>query len=365
MDKFDEPVNYFDMDLKGVFKLNKTAHLRLGLYINTLEKRQEQSMVKLDHDIRETKRKIASIEDEKNKLVMKLLKSYVRKTTQKKKKKTSTQIPDSVVHSRSGVNTGLTFSTYVDVPGGSATISDVHPPVSLYKRPHSIPVRPSDNESRRGSVHGAKAYSDFVFPHQKHLSRDSKRQDTHSRSSKLTDEQRFEINSLISSRQDIHSGFSTTRESHSRVSKVSWVSELPATRGQQIGNANSDYFHNYKVKKMLGGNSCLIRGHQPGRVYKIESLHKKSRGILPSERHPDEYIKPHKLLERIRIFGNVKLPIMKHGKRQLDKMEEDTISPLQTRRLQPTLPPILHNFKRTERVGNSVVNKLKHENGLK
>jgi Fe2+ transport system protein B len=98
--------------IPSVFKLNKTAHLRLGLYINTLEKRQEQSMIKLDHDIRETKRKIASIEDEKNKLVMKLLRSYVRKTTQKKKK-TTTRIPDSVVHSRSGVNTGVTFSTYV------------------------------------------------------------------------------------------------------------------------------------------------------------------------------------------------------------------------------------------------------------
>ena len=364
MNKYDAPMNYFDMDLKGVFKLNKTAHLRLGLYINTLEKRQEQSRIKLDHDIRETKRKIASIEDEKNKLVMKLLRSYVRKTRQKKKT-TTTRIPDSVVHSRSGVNTGVTFSTYVYVPGGSATISDFHPPVSHYKQPHSIPVRPSDNESRRGSVHGAKAYSDFVFPLQKHLSRDSKRQDTYSRSSKLTDAQRFEVNSRISSRQDIHSRFSTRRESHSRVSKVSWVSELPATRGQIIGNANSDYFHNHKVKEMLGGNPCLFRGYHPGKGYEIEPLHKKVRGILPSELHPDDYIKPHKLLERIRIFGNVKLPNMKHGKCRFDKLEEYTISPLQRWRLQPTLPPILPNFKRKERVGNSVVNKLKHENVLK
>lgn len=353
MNKYDQPVNYFHMDLKGVFKLNKTAHLRLGLYINTLEKRQEQRMVKLDHDIRETKREIASIEDEKKKLVKKLLKSYVEKTTQKKKT-TTTQIPDSVVHNRSGVNTGLTFSTYVDVPGGSATISDFHPPVSHYKRPHSIPVRPSGNESRRGSVHGAKAYSDFVFPLQKHLSCDSKRQDTHSRSSKLTDALQFEINSQISSRQDIHSRFSTRRESHSRVSKTSWVSELPATRGQIIGNANSDYFHNHKVKEMLGGNPCLFRGHQPGKGYEIEPLHKKVRGILHSKPHPDDYIKPHKLLERIRIFGNVKLANMKHGKRRFDNLEEDSILPLQTRRLQPTLPPILPNFKRKERVGYSV-----------
>ncbi|VDI28563.1 Hypothetical predicted protein [Mytilus galloprovincialis] len=349
--KNEESLDYFDMNLKGVYKLNKTAHLRLNLYVNKLEKRQEQSMVRIDHDIRETKRQIARMEDEKNKLVMKLLKSYVSKTTQKKKK--PSRLQESIAQSRSGFNSGFTFSTYLDVPGqsnkGSSTVSENHPAISRQKRPVSIHFPTMDSNLRMDSVHEGRAMSDFAFPFRRHGQRESSRQD--SRISKRNEIQRYDNHSRVSTRSrlsnrlDNRSRISNRCDINSRASKTSMISDLAATRGQILGAKISEHAHNQKVKDLLGGNTCLFRGHHPPRGYNIEPLHKLERGILPSEIHSDDHIEPSKLLQRIKIFGNVKLPNV--TRRHNLEIDPESSSQFHPRRLLPTLPQILSNTKST------------------
>ena len=335
--KYEDPVNYFDMDLKGVYKINKTAHLRLNQYIKKLEKQEDRCMVKMDHDIRETKRSIAKIEDEKNKLVMKLLKSYVNKTTQKKTKRS--RIPGSVGQSRSDIKTGFTFSTYRDTSVSDSVITPAHLPSVNNQRPVSIHIPLREDKKSRGIPEG-KAVSEFELPFRKQNFQEHNHQDVQTRVSKSNDKRtgllsRTSNRTRHSNRLDIPSRISSKRDVLSRASKVS---DLPATRGHIAGQEHSIQLHVQKVKDFLGGNTCLYRGHPPARGYNVDITPRQDKGFPLSDIDPEANIKPGKLLERIKIFGNIKIP-SKLYKSSFDSRGKGVCDSF--RRRKPTLPLVL------------------------